>query len=122
MYPLHGCITNEKGYLMETMKQNRANIKRDEYKDHPLHDKAALNLTLAGTSLTPWGFEYQGSASVHYYKKSGTHDFVFISHLSKLNNVPEAQSDVGLKELRRAMMAIYGREDKRRTDTQEVIL
>ena len=86
-----------------------------------MQDRAKLNLTLAGSNLTPWGFEYEGSVAIHYYKKPGTHDFVFITHVPGMS-IPEAQADVGLKELRRAMMAQFGREDMRRDDTSEVIL
>ena len=104
------------------MKHNRADIKRQTFTDHPLEAQSRLNMKTAGMNLTPWGFEYEGSATIHYYKKPGTLEYVFITHLSELHALPEGQADVGLKELRRALMALYGREDKRRTDTKEVIL
>lgn len=104
------------------MKHNRADIKRDTVEDHPMQQRAKMSLEMAGTNLAPWGFEYEGTAAVHYYRKPNTHDFVFITHLVKFNGIPEGQADVGLKELRRALMGLFGREDKRRSDTKEVIL
>lgn len=104
------------------MKHNRADIKRETHSDHPLKESSRQQMEIAGKNLAPWGYEYEGSATIHYYKKHNTHDFVFITHLSKLELLPEGQADVGLKELRRALMGYYGREDKRRTDTKEEIL
>lgn len=104
------------------MKHSKADIKRDVYQDHPGETQARINTEIAGKNLAPWGFEYEGSATIHYYKKPGTHDFVFITHLTGLGILPEGQADVGLKELRRSLMSFYGQEDKRRKDTQEEIL
>lgn len=104
------------------MKHNRADIKRQSYEDHPMQNQAKVNLKIAGSNLAPWGMSYEGTAAVHLYKKPGSLDYVFISHLSDMGSIPEGQADVALKELRRALMAQYGREDVRRTDTKEEML
>jgi len=96
--------------------QNKAEIKRDVYEDHPAQGMARMQVKAAGVNICPLGFEYQGSAVIHFYKQNGTLTFVFGSQLVNIHNIPEAQVDVGLKELRRALMAVFGREDKRRKD------
>jgi hypothetical protein len=108
--------------LIHMIKQNKADIKRETFLDHPTQDRASMNIKVAGANLAPWGFEHEGSVAVHFYKKPNTHDYIFITHLVQLDKVPEGQADVGLKELRRAMMGVYGREDRRRTDVNEEII
>jgi hypothetical protein len=106
----------------EFRKVPKADIQRDTYDEHPLKDASKFQLTVAGTNLAPWGYDYEGSVAMHYYKQKGTHNYVFISQQLGLGKVPEAQADVGLKELRKAMMKTYGREDNRRGDVKEEIL
>lgn len=100
-------------------KQNRADIKREVFTDHPTQAQAEMNIKLAGNNLAPWGFEYEASAVIHYYKKPNTHDYIFIAQTIGFHHIPEGQADVGLKELRRSLMAAYGREEQRRKDTKD---
>lgn len=81
------------------------------------------NLKLAGKHMTPWDSEYLGSATVHFYKsRIIEHTFDFAHQMVGMNMIQEGQADLGLKTLRTAMMAVYGKEDKRRTDTPQVII
>lgn len=104
------------------LKKNRADIKRETFEDHPAQTLSRTNIQLSGSALAPWGYENVGSLVLHYYQKPGTHDYTFITQLVDLHKVPEGQADVGLKEARRSLMGAYGREDKRRKDTEQEIL
>lgn len=101
--------------------KNKADIKRDTLNDHPSKERSAFNLKLAGINLAPWEFEHEGSFAVHFYRKNGETTFAFICQTSGLGAIPEAQTDVGLKELRRALMGFYGREEKRRPGADEIL-
>jgi hypothetical protein len=103
------------------MKQNRADIKRSDLQTD-MAGHANANIKIAGTNLKPWDMDYVASATVHLYKRSGSANFAFINQLVGFTQVEEGQADVALKELRRALMAAYGREDKRRSDTKDELL
>lgn len=91
--------------------------------DHPAQEIANRQVRNAGVNLAPWEFDYEASVVVHYYKKRGSdHTYAFLSQLVGLENLPEPQADVGHKELRKALMKAYGREEGRRTDTKDEIL
>lgn len=104
------------------MKHNKADILRQDGKDLFCKDQSNMNLKIAGFNLKPLGFEYQGSASVHYYRKFGSDDFTFIVQLIGFKDIEEGQADLGWKEMKKSLMKLFGREDKRRTDTKEEII
>ena len=111
--------------LPKPQTHNRADIDRQTYEGqqaHPAQARATDAIQSAGKVLAPWGFKYEGSAVVHYYSKPMTTDFVFGQQLIGMNGIAEGQADVGLKELRRALMGAYGRSDGRRKDTKEEVL
>lgn len=89
---------------------NKADISRQDWSDHPVKDRAGAQVRSAGNALTPFGMEYECSAVVHFYRKPGTHQYAFIAQDTGLNAIPEGQADVGLKEMKRHMMGVYGRE------------
>lgn len=93
---------------------NRAQIKRDDITDHPARSFAIVGLTNAGKALKPFQFEYQASICLHFYKIPGRDDFAFIFQQAGLPGIQEGQADAGLKELRKQLMAYYGREEKER--------
>lgn len=99
--------------------QNKADIKRESLHDHPMKPLADMQLKMAGNGLTPWGFDYQGTASVHFFRKNGETTFAFMPHILGMAALEEGQADAGLKELRRVMMAAFGREDTKRGDTKD---
>lgn len=87
-------------------------IERKNVSDHPEQQKAAVHLKEAGLALKPFGFEYQASFAVHLYQISGQTVFSFVLQPHHMGIIPEQEADAALKEARRALMAIYGREEK----------
>lgn len=109
--------------IVKPFLKNKADISRTDIDDHPMCSNAQSNLKLSGLAIAPFGMVYHGSAVVHYYKKSGTNDFAFATQLVGLQTIEEGQADVGWKELKKALMKAYGREDKgRRTDTNQELI
>lgn len=101
------------------MSQNKADIKRESLHDHPMKPMSDMQMRLSGTNLTPWGFDYQGSATVHFFQKKGETVFAFMPHLVGVGALQEGQADAGLKELRKVMMSAFGRTDTKRGDTRD---
>lgn len=89
-------------------------IERQDLKDHPSQDVAAAHLEEAALSLKPFGFEYQASFAVHLYQIAGQNVFSFVLQPRHMGIIPEQEADAALKEARRALMAIYGREERKR--------
>ena len=103
---------------LDTSKEThmpKADIKRDEIADHPAQNMANLQVKLAGSNLAPLGFEYQASVAVHFYKQRNSETFAFICQQTDIYKLPEGQVDVGVKELRKALMKSFGREENRRS-------
>lgn len=93
----------------------KADVKRDNLSNHHLRKSTEQLLTTAGKALRPIGFDYLGSATVHYYvAESGmtTNAFAFISQTAGMNEIPEQAADAGHKELKTTLMGIYGRKPK----------
>lgn len=94
---------------------NQAEVTRTEAHDHPSRGQARANVRMAANSLTPFGMEHQGSFVVHLYKSPVREDFSFVFQMIGLDQIPEAEVDVALKELRRNLMELYGRTEKTRS-------
>lgn len=94
---------------------NRANVERSDAFDHPGREYAKDAIIRGALALKPLGLiKHQGSFALHMYVAEGTTDFMFICQTVGLHDIPEAQVDVGLKELRRQLMGLYGRDEKSR--------
>ena len=72
-------------------------------------------LRRAGEACTPAGYEYIGSAAVHYYKNRFQERNFSTACQTLVSNVEEGFCDVGWKKLREALMSAFGREEKKRT-------
>ena len=95
--------------------ERKADVKRDNLSNHHLRKSTEQLLITAGKAVRPIGFDYLGTACVHYYvAESGmtTNAFAFIQHTVGMNEVPEQAADAGHKELKTTLMKIYGRREK----------
>lgn len=94
---------------------NQAKIDRVDAKNHPGRTYAKAMLENTAACLKP-GIEYkhQGSFAVHMYKVENQDTYSFVCQMVGLDEIPEGQTDVGLKELRKQLMAQYGRTEKTR--------
>ncbi len=96
--------------------KNSAKIERVE-KTQDINEPNDL-LTSAGNVCKPFGAKLVASVAIHYYEVPGQTDsnvktFQFVSQRVGLKDVDEGQCDAGLKELKRALMADYGRPEPR---------
>ena len=97
-------------------KRNKAKVESEVFSGNqlPLHIQYTNSVVKdAGVKLQPDGFEYVGSACIHYYK-SKFKDHEYVTKIQDLlGDVPEGFADFGYKQLRNAMMTHYGRENPR---------
>lgn len=92
---------------------NKAKIDRQDALDHPGRLMAKGMLQKAALSLQPAPtMEHRASFAVHMFQVGDGTDYAFVVQSVGLDQIPEGMTDVGLKELRRQLMAIYGREEK----------
>lgn len=97
-------------------KRNKADVSREKIESYEIRFKEIKEkMVEVAKLLQPLGFEYAGLAAVFLFedtqnKYSANHNYVFCSQ-TLLEDVPEGQADVAFKELKKAMMEAYGREE-----------
>jgi hypothetical protein len=95
-------------------KGGDAKITREERRaDDADVQRSNHNLRESGAGITPIGFEFIGSACVHFYRApnlGNEHSYKF-GVIADLDAIQEGNADTGLKELRRRMMQRYGRTE-----------
>lgn len=73
--------------------------------------REAINiLRFGGHKLCDWQEEYLGSAVVHFYRPVNKLDDLVIKTQTPIGTVNEVQAYLGLTELKRKMMAAFGRK------------
>lgn len=91
-------------------------IKRETVKprDDLKAEKANFHLKTAGEAMCPPGCEYVGSFAGHMYKDLyDQKSFVTVTQ-SPIGRAHEVWCDVAWKEVKKALMIIFGREEPRR--------
>lgn len=80
--------------------------------DEPKVEQSTYWLKRAGEAARPPGYEYLGSAVVHYYK--GTFEERTFTTICQalVSKIEEGFADVGWKNLRKELMRKFGREEK----------
>lgn len=97
------------GVAMDTPKPTITIDVRDQKEKQVEHSNALLKK--AGTVLRPGGSDYDGSISVHYYRRStsnGEHVYEFYVQ-DILKGVNEGQASFGVDKLRERLMSRWGR-------------
>lgn len=72
-------------------------------------------LKRSGEAIRPSGFEYAGSAVVHYYKGLFNRNSFTTVCQASVEGVEEGLADFGWKNLRKELMRRFGRTEKQRT-------
>lgn len=101
--------------ILQLQKKNKAEIISETVRALSLEQQAAnKSLKRAGEILVPFGCDYLGSVAVHYYSDSESSKTAFsLATQVSLEKVTEGLADFGEKQLKKAMMAAYGRTPPR---------
>lgn len=102
-----------KELILPGMNQNRAEIERKEIKprEDPNAEKANFHLKTAGAALTPPGCEYVGSFAAHMYKETLNPKSFDLAVQAPIGNAHEVWTDMAWKEVRKVLMAKFGRKE-----------
>lgn len=85
---------------------------KDVDTDMAVHARGLLEQS--GRLYTPIGADYVGSAVVHYYSKKGLSENsidLFCMCQTDVGSVTEKHADIGLKQLRSALMNLWNRKE-----------
>ena len=78
--------------------------------DNDTRNHSKQLIARAGEALTPEGCVYVGSAVVHVYERVGKHgEMSCVSYTGFSKAITEVQAGLAMDELRRKLMAAYGR-------------
>lgn len=105
---------------------SKTTIARSKENGHPSRAISLDFIKKSGRALLPPEYTYQGSAVVHFYEHKSNAmmgqggNFAFVAHHTEMGDVPEQQASAGVQELSRALMSVYGRQFKDKTDIKLV--
>lgn len=77
-------------------------------------------LAQVGERIGPEGYEYIGSASVHFYRHKVRSDMALLSQVVNISSVPEDIALQGSKELGRKLMIQYGHTPPKKLDDKNL--
>lgn len=112
------------GITMETKKKltvldsfpgkNSAEVLEEERETNSQEAQYAMVLIKeAGRLFKPIGADYIGSAVIHYYSHEvlPSHPQFFVACQTAMGDVAEQHADLGWKQLKSALMKVYGRKE-----------
>lgn len=107
----------KKSIMYGDLGSNRATVTEEELDLTPFGSEQAL-LRRAGKGCSPLGdAKYLGSAAIHYYSREvlpSNPEYFVICQTVDMKGVVEHHADVGYRQLKTALMKVFGRKEPRR--------